>query len=179
MNPTPQLVNSPVQNVPVQIRTNSGTNFSTKTGTNFSTKNGTNFSTTLTLGLGLGLGTNPNFGLIFVDNRPRAVNWVVVLYNNYLPDKMTIDPDAPSLAAKEAWFNQPQHFKYAVFGREKCPTSGRPHLQGFVACHKQLYLSQMKKLFPDGQAHFEIAGGNPEHNRRYCIKVNFFNERWN
>lgn len=98
----------------------------------------------------------------------------MVLYNKYLPDKVTIDPDAIPLAEKEKWFNNPTQFKYAVFGREKCPTSGKPHLQGFVACHKQLYLSQIKKLFPDGQAHFEIAGGNPEQNRRYCIKVNLY-----
>jgi len=105
--------------------------------------------------------------------RPEAINWIVVLYNNYLPDKVTIDPNAVPLAQKEAWFNRPDQFKYAVFGREKCPKTGKPHLQGFVQLHKKKLLTGMKKLFPDGQAHFEIAGGNPQQNRTYCIKVNF------
>lgn len=105
------------------------------------------------------------------DYRPRANNWTVTLFGDYLPDKITLDPNGTPLQSKEAWFKNPQIFKYAIFGRETCPDTKKPHLQGFVACYKQQYLTQMKKLFPDGKAHFEIAQGTPKHNKDYCSKV--------
>jgi len=103
--------------------------------------------------------------------RPKAINWTVTLYNKYLEDKVTIDPNATTLVEKEAWFNQPEQFKYAIFGRETCPKTGKPHLQGFVSLHKEKLLTGIKKLFPDGFAHLEIAKGTCKQNKDYCSKV--------
>jgi len=87
-----------------------------------------------------------------------------------LADKVTIDPEATTLKEKEEWFKNSE-FKYAIFGREICPETKKPHLQGFVSCHKTKLLTQMKKLFPDGFCHLEIAQGTPKHNKDYCSKV--------
>lgn len=93
-------------------------------------------------------------------SRPEAINWSVTVHADYLADKVTLDPNGTPLEQKEAWFNRPDQFKYAVFGREICPTTGKKHLQGYVACHKKKLLTAMQKLFP--KAHLEICGGNPE-----------------
>jgi len=93
--------------------------------------------------------------------RPKAINWTVTLY---------ADPKF-TLEQKEAWFDNKAEFKYAIFGREVCPETQRKHLQGFVSCHNQKLLTGMKKLFPDGIAHFEIAKGTCKHNKDYCSKV--------
>lgn len=60
-------------------------------------------------------------------------------------------------------------FTYAVFGRETAPTTGKKHLQGYVAMKKQTTLVSMKKFFPG--AHLEICRGTPAQNKVYCTKV--------
>jgi len=104
------------------------------------------------------------------DYRPLALNWTITLYHKYLADKVTIDPNATTLKEKEEWFKNSE-FKYAIFGREICPETKKPHLQGFVSCHKKKTLVSMKKLFPDGFCHLEIAIGSPKQNKDYCSKV--------
>jgi len=101
-------------------------------------------------------------------DRPRASHWTVTVHADYLADKVTLDPNGTPLEQKEAWFNRADQFKYAVFGREICPTTGKKHLQGYVNTRSPKDLSVLKKLFP--KAHLEICGGNPDQNRRYCIK---------
>lgn len=102
-------------------------------------------------------------------SRPEAIHWNITVHADYLEDKETLDPNGTPLEEKEAWFNKSHMFKYAVFGREICPKTGKKHLQGYVALHKKMYLTGVKKLFP--RAHCEICQGNPEQNRKYCTKV--------
>lgn len=101
--------------------------------------------------------------------RPEAINWAITVHADYLEDKVTLDPNGTPLLEKEAWFKNAIEFKYAIFGREKCPETGKPHLQGFVSCNQQKLLTTMKKLFP--RAHLEITKGTPKHNKDYCSKV--------
>lgn len=61
--------------------------------------------------------------------------------------------------------------QYMVFGREVCPTTGRPHVQGYVYFVCQKSWSKVKKIFAGAmQAHVEPAKGDAESNRVYCTK---------
>jgi len=64
---------------------------------------------------------------------------------------------------------------YAVFGYEICPTTGRPHLQGYLHWpNKRWYNTpggntEFRELFP--QVHDELPNGTAEANRKYCLKI--------
>ena len=59
---------------------------------------------------------------------------------------------------------------YSVIGREIAPTTGTPHLQGYVYFKTALTLSALKKLTGITKMHLEAAGGTAEQNRTYCTK---------
>lgn len=58
--------------------------------------------------------------------------------------------------------------KYLVYGREKCPTTGRPHLQGYVYFVHPRWFDGVRTILPT--AHWEKAKGDAESNRTYCTK---------
>lgn len=67
------------------------------------------------------------------------------------------------------------HYEYLVYGREKAPTTGTPHLQGYVYLVNQRTLSSLRKDFP--KIRWAIAKGTGEQNRTYCTKEgNFFED---
>lgn len=66
---------------------------------------------------------------------------------------------------------------YHVVGREVCPTSGRPHLQGFVILSRKKRLSALKRAVGIHRLHLALSRGTPEQNRVYCTKDNDFEER--
>lgn len=59
--------------------------------------------------------------------------------------------------------------RYCIFGKEICPTTGRPHLQGFLVFHNPKTFSQAKAFFGD-RYHTEKLIGTPEQNIAYCSK---------
>lgn len=59
---------------------------------------------------------------------------------------------------------------YIVFGRELCPNTGRPHLQGYLECKQRKTMGGVKKLFARDSVHLEIASRDQKTNREYCIK---------
>lgn len=61
------------------------------------------------------------------------------------------------------------NIKYAIIGSEIAPTTGTPHLQGFVSYKSTKTLKTLKKVFSD-RAHFENAIADDETNRTYCSK---------
>jgi len=61
--------------------------------------------------------------------------------------------------------------KKGIVGKEFCPTSGRPHLQGFIALKKPMRITELK--IP-GNPHFEACLGNEEQNLKYCSKEGDF-----
>lgn len=58
--------------------------------------------------------------------------------------------------------------KYLVYGRETCPTTGTPHLQGYIEFVNRKSLAMVKTLIP--RAHLLPAKGTAEENRTYCSK---------
>jgi len=58
--------------------------------------------------------------------------------------------------------------QYAIFQIEKCPETGRIHIQGALQLDKQQRLTWMKKLH--STAHWEVMKGNWQQNIDYCSK---------
>ncbi len=59
--------------------------------------------------------------------------------------------------------------RYCVWQKEKCPTTGRIHFQGYLQLKRQQRLGWMKKrLSPT--ANWGLCDGTPESNRIYCTK---------
>lgn len=57
---------------------------------------------------------------------------------------------------------------YMIIGKEKCPTTGTPHLQGYVQFKNARQFAAVKKDIP--RAHIERAGGTAASNKKYCEK---------
>lgn len=64
---------------------------------------------------------------------------------------------------------------YICYGKEVCPTTGRPHLQGYFEMGKAKTFSALTKKLPKG-IHLELAKGNADENKAYCSKENEFIE---
>ncbi|AGS47835.1 replication-associated protein [Farfantepenaeus duorarum circovirus] len=60
--------------------------------------------------------------------------------------------------------------RYVVWQCEKCPTSGRSHIQGYVELHRPIRLRQLKQILDDTGAHCEAAKGPRDACREYCQK---------
>lgn len=58
---------------------------------------------------------------------------------------------------------------YMVFGKEVCPKTQRPHLQGYIRYKQQRPMHVVKSEIGD-RAHLERAKGSDEHNKTYCSK---------
>lgn len=86
----------------------------------------------------------------------RTRNWTWTL-NNYTDGDIKI------------WCEPDTQIRYMVFGKETCPTTGTPHLQGFVIFHNPKTFSQVKAFFGD-RFHIEQSQGNPSQNIAYCTK---------
>jgi len=54
-----------------------------------------------------------------------------------------------------------------IFGIESCPTTGKKHLQGFMALKKKMRISEI--LLPNNP-HYEPCKGTEEQNYKYCSK---------
>lgn len=65
----------------------------------------------------------------------------------------------------------PAHVQYVVFGQELCPTTGRPHLQGYFRLDQSCRRPQALRLIglPQG-TNMRPARGNDAQNQRYCTK---------
>lgn len=57
---------------------------------------------------------------------------------------------------------------YLVFGEEICPSTGTPHLQGYVTLKSACTRSSLSKKMP--RASLKVANGTEEENQIYCSK---------
>lgn len=63
---------------------------------------------------------------------------------------------------------------YMVYGHEVCPTTNRPHLQGYVSFAKKRKFLNLAKQF---SATFAVMKGTPVQASEYCKKEGQFFER--
>lgn len=92
-----------------------------------------------------------------------VINWTFTL-NNYR------DEDFDHL---DNLYRQ-GHFKYLIYGKEVCPSTDTPHLQGFVQLSKKQRFNGVKKMLGD-KYHIEQAI-HPWFAAEYCKKDGEFNE---
>lgn len=92
----------------------------------------------------------------------RSRTWVFTI-NNYTEDD---EAKANSLKDKAS---------YMVIGKEKGSKTQTKHLQGYVRLKDAKTMKALKKKFLP-RAHLEIAKGNDEQNRTYCIKEGDYEE---
>lgn len=64
--------------------------------------------------------------------------------------------------------------RYVVYGREIAPTTGTPHLQGYVYFHNARQHKAVTRLLP--RAVVDPSRGSPTQNRTYCTKDGDFFE---
>lgn len=63
---------------------------------------------------------------------------------------------------------------YIIIGKETAPTTGTPHLQGYIRFKNAVRLTTLCAAFP--KIHWEPAKGTPEQNITYCQKENNWEE---
>lgn len=96
------------------------------------------------------------FYVIFTNcNMATGRNWIFTV-NNYTDNDEQVVQEVDC--------------RYMLYGREIAPTTGTPHLQGFVCFDTNRRLAGCKKLFPPG-THFEIMRGRVIDNQLYCSKA--------
>lgn len=85
-------------------------------------------------------------------------NWIFT-WNNYT------DEDVNDIT--KMWPNM-TGFRCVVYGKETAPTTGTPHLQGFICWKTAKSLAQLKKLSP--KIRFIPMNGTIDQNKTYCSK---------
>lgn len=67
-------------------------------------------------------------------------------------------------------FSEHESVRYAIWQKERCPTSGREHWQGYIEFNIKCRMSHLKKVLGDQAAHCEGRRGTREQARDYCSK---------
>lgn len=70
--------------------------------------------------------------------------------------------------------NIKEKFQYIIYGREKCPTTEKKHLQGYCYFKNGKSMSAVKRLFADNTIHLEPSKGSVAQNIKYCTKSKDF-----
>lgn len=91
---------------------------------------------------------------------PAKVSWCFTL-NNYTTEEVN---DILSWSSKSSI----NYCKYIIFGKEICPTTGTPHLQGYLKWGKKKRFTELKKINP--RISWKAAKGNKDANNLYCDK---------
>lgn len=86
-------------------------------------------------------------------------------WNNYTDEDIKRIEDS----AKCTWF------QYCIYGKEICPSTGTPHLQGYLQLKTKKSITAMKKAYGN-TPHWEVARGSLEDNEYYCQKDKDYTE---
>lgn len=100
---------------------------------------------------------------------------LVTDYNLKISARTLYTMSKPSRAYCFTAFSRPvcdEHpaIRYMIYGKEKCPKTGKKHYQGYLELHKPARLSALKKIFEDETVHFESRKGTRDQAREYCMK---------
>lgn len=87
----------------------------------------------------------------------RGICWTLYDYEQYIPQ----------LEAEQC--------RYIVYGREICPDTKRPHLQGYIYYNTERSLSAFSKKY--GNMHVEKQWSTPLHASNYCKEDGDYTER--
>lgn len=60
--------------------------------------------------------------------------------------------------------------RYAIWQLERCPESGRLHLQGYIELHDKMRVGRLKRLLGSSSLHAEARRGKRDQAREYCRK---------
>lgn len=72
-----------------------------------------------------------------------------------------------------------EEIRKCIFQAERCPNTGKLHLQGYVGFEKPIRQAGIKKLFNRNSIHLEICRYSEEVNARYCSKsASFVDGPW-
>lgn len=79
------------------------------------------------------------------------------------------------------FFEEPQmrdndKIRYAIYGKEICPTTGKIHWQSYIELNTPQRISALKKLYDDNTLHAEKRRGTRDQAREYCMKDNNYTE---
>ena len=69
---------------------------------------------------------------------------------------------------EEKFLDPPDWVKYTAYSNEVCPTTGRPHLQGYLEVHEPMRMAQIKMWMPTNYLH--TRDGSLRANKAYCSK---------
>ena len=67
-------------------------------------------------------------------------------------------------------FSENESVRYAIWQKEKCPTTNREHWQGYIEFNNGYRMAYVKNILRDGAAHLEQRRGTREQARDYCSK---------
>lgn len=88
---------------------------------------------------------------------PRQNAYVFTL-NNWQPaDRLRLEAPHPAV-------------RYIIFGEEIAPTTGTPHLQGYLQLWKEMKMKDLNPLLFDNRARLALARGSEQDNQGYCSK---------
>lgn len=68
------------------------------------------------------------------------------------------------------WTAQPEGTRYLVFQKEKCPKTGKLHLQFYVELTRSQRIAKVKKIL-GRECHLEVRKGSRTQARDYCMKT--------
>jgi len=111
---------------------------------------------------------NPD-GLEQDDRGAQKKRWCITLFvaePEHESDTQPIDPPVTRLTNGTL----PKGVKYVVWQYERCPTTGRLHIQGYARFVNRVRYNTVKSTFGFNALHCKAAVGSEEENRGYCTK---------
>lgn len=70
-----------------------------------------------------------------------------------------------------------KYINYMIYGKEICPTTGRPHFQGYVFLKRRDFKgSKIQEIIGDPNCQIKKCDGSPLQNFNYCSKDNNYVE---
>lgn len=95
-------------------------------------------------------------------------------HRNIVFTSYSLADDGWEVVLRDLWNNsnnqQGGPISYLVYQLERCPNTGRLHIQGYAEFNAQLRLGAIQRLFGDQKMHVEPRRGTAQQARDYCLK---------